>query len=217
MSNGANGVGPKKKLVQLLFPTTPLLGAMTIANLAEPKEGMSIQRGVVSTKEEAQPFCDMLLNITIQGVLAANAGKFKQFHSDKPVVICSQERADALYSKRTDIRTLVSAMPLRCQEFPRQFKDTKWIEPMCSYPDAPDAKPQANPLYPNPEFDAAKFEIELHCDPDKIFYDMLPIELFQGKKSYLFYVSGAISVVEGGVEALVVVRNPIDKTAMASS
>jgi hypothetical protein len=207
MSHGANGAGPKKKLLQLLFPTTPLLGAMTVAQLSIAKDGMPIQRGVVTRQEEALPFCNLLLEITIQGVLAANAGKFKQFHSDKPVVICSQERADSEYAKRTDIRHLISEASLRCNEFPRQFQETKWVEPMRSDPESPDT------LYRNAEWEAAKFEIELHCDPDKIFYDALPIELFRGKKSFLFYVSGAISVVEGGVEALIVVRNPVSLNA----
>lgn len=203
-----NGAGPQKKLLQLLFPTTPVLGALTIANHPEAKTGMHLLRGIVTRKEEALPYCNLLVETTVQGVLAARAGAFKQFHSDKPVVICSEERAPQ-YQKRDDIRTLISSIPLRCDEYPRNFQEAKWVEPMCATSE--------QVLYKNPEWLDAKFEIEFHCDPDKIFYDSVPIELFQGKKSFLFYVSGDITVVDDAVEALVVLRNSVDKTAAVSS
>jgi hypothetical protein len=203
MSHGSNGSGPKKKFIELLFPSTPLLGAMTVAHKSRTEPEMRLARGIVAKREDAASFCNLLLETTIMSTLASECERFKQFHADRPVVICSAERAESEYARRSDIKTLITKIPLRCDEYPTEFVAAKFVEPM--------AETDEKVLFHNPHWERAKFEIEFHCDPGKIFYDSIPIELFKGKNSYLFYVSGQITMVEDSVDAVVFTRNVVDK------
>lgn len=188
------------KLIEVIFPTTRILDAVTVAKLTQSKPDMKIGRGIVTTHEQALPHCNLLLESLVQAYLFA-AGPVSQDFGIRTAglrIVCSQERLDwwGRQAGRLDNPYVVVAMPFRFLEMPRDSK-TKFLEPFVMIDDEPG---------PNPEWLSAPWELEFHVDRSKVFYDMIPIQLFQRPNDFYFMYSGELTLVEDAVQAVAVRR-----------
>lgn len=195
---------PLKPISQgLIQPKSELMGAVTVATLSKPKEGMNPLRLHGTSKEELTETVNTVMDHAIIAILLEAAGQFAWLQPELPCVICSQERRDH-YLNRPEIRTIPMSHPWRSNEYPRDMNTMKCVEPFLAENDNVNL---------NPDWIAAPFEVEVWTDPGKCFLDLLPIEIFKIGPAYVCVLSYSFTGLDDAIRAVVLKREAKEKEA----
>jgi hypothetical protein len=190
----SKGKPPKQISRGLIQPKSELMGAVTIATISKPREGMKSLRLNAPTLQELIECVNGVMDHVVIAILLDAAGPFAWLQPELPTVICSPERAEH-YGTRVNILPIKT--PWRSNEYPRELQSVTFVEPFLE---------ENNLTKLNPLWEQAPFELEIWSDPSKCFLDLLPIEAFRNGDKFSCILTYAFTGLDDAIRAVVLKR-----------